>query len=107
MNFISTKGLQSGMKSKKRLQCIEHPNFTKSSSKKNGHYTDVKNELLQKLCPQKGYRDRLGDSFRRENVCSRQWRFVTFDAVPSLNHKKRRLFASQAKFWIFRPPMAL
>ena len=37
------------------------------------------------------YRDGLGDTFQRKDVHSRQWGFVTYDGLSSLNHKEKKL----------------
>ena len=63
-----------------------------------GHCSDVYKTCFHRLRPYKGeeYRDRLGHTFQRKDVHSRQWRFVAYDG-----------FDSQAISWIYGPPTAL
>ena len=54
------------------------------------------NKLLQKLCPCKGekYSDKLGDTFQRKGVQSRQCRFVTYDGIIFSESQRKEVYST-------------
>ena len=103
------EGLQSGMKSKKSFRGRKHTNFTKASSRQRTRQRCQQNKILQMLRPSKGEENLTGFAIHSKDMVS--WSTVALQCIwwDSLLWliMRRRLFDSEAKFWIFRPPMAL
>ena len=110
MHRRMTKGLQSGMRSKKRLPDNRHTNITKRSSRWKDptemFTVQISSEVTLpeiRRIPRTSWRDipRKGCTSWTVALCCIWW-----DNLLCMK-KRRRLFDRQAKFWIFRPPMAL
>ena len=79
MHHRTTKGLQSGMRSKRVCNTWSIQTSQRALQDKRTPQWCPQKKLLQKLRTYKGeeYRDWLGDTFQRKGAHSRQWRFVT------------------------------
>ena len=71
---------------------MAYTNIAKSSSRKGTARMSRKQNFFRNDVLHKGeeYRDRLGDTFQRKNVHSRQWCCVTCDGLSSLNHQEKK-----------------
>ena len=106
MHHRMTKGLQSGMRSKKSLQSIQHTNSTKSSSRQKRHYSDViRTEITshqRRRIPRPASRNiPMKGCTKVDNGSS-----LHMMGLSSLN-KKQKLFDGQVNFWMFRQPSGM
>ena len=79
------------MRSKRNLHGMEHTNFAKSASRNDTARMSTKQNFFRNdVHKGEEYRDRLGDTFQRKVVHSRQWLCVTYDELSSLNHQEKK-----------------
>ena len=84
-----TKGLQSGMRSKKSLQSIQHTNSTKSSSRQKRHYSDVIRKEITSPPKTKNTATGFAKHSNARMYKSRQWRLVTHDGIIVFEQKRK------------------